>query len=75
MKELNLSRLLDCCCVEISDELYDGLMDYLLNIDIDLNELNVDDLVVNGISVIYNEEVTDDVIVIAEENGISYILS
>ena len=49
MKEFNLMRLMDSCCVTIDREYYDELMDYLLEGDVDLNTLNIDDLVVNGV--------------------------
>jgi len=56
MKEFNLMRLMDSCCVTIDLDYYDELMDYLLEIDIDLNELNIDDLVVNGIQFLDKED-------------------
>jgi len=49
MKEFNLMRLMDSCCVTIDREYYDELMDYLLEGDVDLNELNIDNIVVNGV--------------------------
>ena len=49
MKEFNIMRLMDSCCVIIDKEYYDKLYDYLVDIDVDLNVLNIDDLVVNGI--------------------------
>ena len=33
------------CCVEIDNEYYEELMDYLLETNVDLNTLNIDDLV------------------------------
>jgi len=56
MKEFNLMRLMDSCCVTIDLEYYDELMDYLLEIDVDLNELNIDDLVVNYVQFVDKEE-------------------
>ena len=56
MKEFNLNRLMDSCCVNIDNEYYDELFDYLLEMDVDLNELNIDDLVVNGIQFLDKEE-------------------
>ena len=52
MKQFNLMRLMDSCCVNIDDEYYDELMDYLLEGDVDLNTLNIDDLVVNRVDFI-----------------------
>jgi len=49
MKEFNLNRLMDSCCVTIDIEYYDELFDYLIEGDVDLNTLNIDDLVVNGV--------------------------
>jgi len=59
MKEFNLRRLMDSCCVEIDEDLYDALFDYLIETDVDLNELNVDDLVAN-IWQTYNEDEFDN---------------
>jgi len=56
MKSFNLNRLMMSCCVDIDDEYYEELMDYLLQIDIDLNTLNIDDLVVNGVQWLSKEE-------------------
>ena len=56
MKEFNLNRLMMSCCVDIDNEYYEELMDYLLEIDVDLNTLNIDDLVVNGIQYLDKEE-------------------
>lgn len=56
MKEFNLMRLMDSCCVTIDSEYYDELYDYLIEIDVDLNVLNIDDLVVNGIQFLEKEE-------------------
>ena len=49
MKQFNLNRLMMSCCVNIDNEYYEELMDYLLETGVDLNTLNIDDLVVNGI--------------------------
>ncbi len=49
MKQFNLNRLMMSCCVDIDDEYYEELMDYLLELDVDLNELNIDNIVVNGV--------------------------
>jgi hypothetical protein len=56
MKEFNLNRLMDSCCVNIDNEYYDELFDYLIELDVDLNKLNIDDLVVNGIQFLDKEE-------------------
>jgi len=56
MKEFNLNRLMMSCCVEIDNEYYNELFDYLIMIDVDLNELNIDDLVVNGIQFLDKED-------------------
>jgi len=59
MKEFNLMRLMDSCCVTIDIEYYDELFDYLIESDIDLNILNIDDLVVNGIQFLDKEDAED----------------
>lgn len=55
MKEINLKRLMDSCCVSIDEDYYDELFDYLIEW-VDLNELNIDDLVVNGIQFLDKED-------------------
>jgi hypothetical protein len=67
MKEFNLMRLMDSCCVTIDLEYYDELMEYLLEIDVDLNELNIDDLVVNGVQWLSKEEAEDYELFILKE--------
>ena len=56
MKEFNLKRLMDSCCVTIDPEYYDELMDFLLETGVDLNMLNIDDVVVNGIQFLDKED-------------------
>jgi len=59
MKEFNLNRLMMSCCVNIDDEYYEELYDYLIEIDVDLNTLNIDDLVVNGVQFLDKEDCED----------------
>jgi hypothetical protein len=54
MRELNLRRLMDSCCVSIDEDYYEELFDYLIEW-VDLNELNIDNLVVNGIQFLDKE--------------------
>ena len=56
MKQFNLNRLMMSCCVDIDNEYYEELMDYLLETGVDLNTLNIDDLVVNGIQFLDKED-------------------
>jgi len=56
MKEFNLNRLMMSCCVDIDNEYYEELFDYLIETDVDLNHLNIDDLVVNGIQFLDKED-------------------
>lgn len=56
MKQFNLNRLMMSCCVDIDNEYYEELMDFLLETDVDLNELNIDDLVVNGVQFLDKED-------------------
>ena len=60
MKEFNLMRLMDSCCVTIDKEYYDELMDYLLELNVDLNKLNIDDLVVNGVQFLDKEDFEEE---------------
>lgn len=69
MKEINLMRLMDSCCVTIDSEYYDELYDYLIGIDVDLNELNIDDLIVNGIQYLEKDEAEDYFILKETEDG------
>ena len=69
MKQFNLDRLMMSCCVDIDDEYYEELMDYLLEMDVDLNELNIDDLVVNGIQFLDKEDAEDYYILRETEDG------
>jgi len=69
MKEFNLGRLMDSCCITISDEYYDELFDYLMDTDVDLNTLNIDDLVVNGIQYLENEDLKEDEYYILKRDG------
>jgi len=55
MKEFNLRRLMDSCYVKIDGDYYEELFDYLIDW-VDLNELNIDDLVVNGIQFLNKED-------------------
>ena len=69
MKEFNLNRLMMSCCVDIDDEYYEELYDYLIEIDVDLNTLNIDDLVVNGIEFLDKEDCEDYYILKETDNG------
>jgi hypothetical protein len=69
MKQFNLDRLMMSCCVDIDDEYYEELMDYLLEVDVDLNTLNIDDLVVNGIQFLDKEDAEDYYILKETEEG------
>jgi hypothetical protein len=77
MKKFNLSRLLDACQFSITDELHNALMDYLLEIDVDLNILNIDDLVVNYIQYADSIEdinnLEDYSILVNDDNGVYYL--
>ena len=74
MREFNLTRLMDSCCVTIDPEYYDELFDYLIDTDVDLNTLNIDDLVVNGVSFINKDELSEDYYILSETDEGFYIL-
>jgi len=75
MKEFNLHRLMKSCCVKIEDSYYDELFDYLIDADVDLNTLNIDDLVVNGIMYLETEDyVGRDYIFLAVDEAGAYVL-
>lgn len=69
MKQHNLNTLMMACCVDIDDEYYEELMDYLLETGVDLNELNIDDLVVNSIQFLDKEDTEDYYILRETEDG------
>jgi len=77
MKEMNLKRLMDSCCVDIDREYYDELFDYLIDTEVDLNTVNIDDIVVNAISFIDNDELEkldiDDISLLARTDDGVYI--
>lgn len=79
MKEFNLNRVMQSCCVEIDNDYYDELFDYLMEIDIDLNEINIDDIVVNGISYINREDVEEynleDYMILAKDEDGLWVLN
>ena len=52
MKEFNLKRAMDASpfISSITDETYDALFEYYINIDIDLNEINIDNDIINWIT-------------------------
>lgn len=77
MKEFNLARLMDSCCVTIDGDYYDELFDYLIDIDVDLNELNIDDLVVNGVQYLTDEDVNncwDDYYILKKDDNGAYVI-
>ena len=77
MKEFNLTRLMDSCCVTIDDEYYDELFDYLIENDVDLNELNIDDLVVNDIQYLTDDDVDgnfEDYYILKKDDNGAYVI-
>jgi len=78
----NISRLLNACpFLDDDGELKAGLENFLYEIDADLNCINIDDLVVNGIVFIdrdeyesFNDERKEDLTIIAEKNEGLWIL-
>ena len=74
MKDMNLSRLLESCCVTIPDDLQDALHEYLMEIDVDLNTLNVDDLFVNWVQYLTNDQITEDYHILVEDEDGAYVI-
>ena len=77
MKEMNLTRLLESCCVAIPDKVQDALFDYLMESDVDLDTLNVDDLYVNGVQYLEddeNEDYTEDYHLLVKDEGGGYYI-
>ena len=56
MKAFNLNRIMMSCCVDIDNEYFEELHDFLMETDVDLNTLNIDDVVVNGVQWLSKEE-------------------
>ncbi len=77
MKEMNLERLLNACCVKIPEDVKEALFDYLIETDVDLNELNVDNLWVNGIQWISHNDIDHEqkyIILFINDEGIYVLL-
>tara|TARA_R110002074_G_scaffold86811_1_gene191580 strand:- start:243 stop:482 length:240 start_codon:yes stop_codon:yes gene_type:complete len=74
MKELNLTRLMDACCITINEDYYDELHDLIIELDLDLNTINIDNLVVNGIQFLSKDEYDDEYCVLKEESEGAYII-
>ena len=68
MKEFNLIRLLDACCVSIPNEVHNALFDYLLRIDVDLNTVNIDHLYVNSVRTIARNELKEEHHILVDED-------
>jgi len=69
----NISRLLDACPFIDDRELRAGLENFLYEHDVDLNCINIDDLVVNGITFVdrdeydeFSDEKKEDLMIVAE---------
>lgn len=83
MKEFNLKKLIQSSMFYNSFSLneIDGIYDYLLEIDVDLNTINIDDFLVNGSYRISEEEYNDmsreekDDIVLFAKDGNSLLVS
>ena len=60
MKDSNLTTLMDNCCIEINEEFFDELHDYLMETEVDLNTINIDNLVVNGIQYLKKVDCTEE---------------
>lgn len=74
MFEMNLERLLDSCCVEIPNKINEALFDYLVELDVDLNTVNIDDIYVNGVQYLEDTEDTEDYyLLVKNENGGYYV--
>ncbi len=55
MKEHNLLKLLDSCCVTIPRDVKEALFDYLIDY-VDLNEVNIDDIYINNVYFLNKDE-------------------
>tara|TARA_R110000796_G_scaffold194914_2_gene311272 strand:+ start:357 stop:596 length:240 start_codon:yes stop_codon:yes gene_type:complete len=75
MKEMNLTRLMDACCVTINEDYYDELHDLIIELDLDLNTINIDNLVVNGIYFLSKEECNDEHCILKEDSEGAYIIN
>tara|TARA_R110000850_G_scaffold248180_1_gene373120 strand:+ start:290 stop:571 length:282 start_codon:yes stop_codon:yes gene_type:complete len=62
MKQFNLQRLMNASpyIEQISDTANNALFDYYIGIDISLNDINVDDDIINGITETTIEEFKED---------------
>lgn len=74
MKEFNLTRLMDACCVTIDEDYYDELHELIIELDLNLNTINIDNLVVNGIQFLDRGEYTEEDMILKEESEGAYII-
>jgi len=73
-RDFNLGRLMNSCCIDIDDDVYSELYDYILESGISMDDLNIDDLVVNSLSYYSKEEceeygIEDFIILKEDEDG------
>ena len=74
MYEMNLSRLLDACCVNIPPNQWNAMYDYFIENEIDLNCINIDNLYVNGVSYIDLEDIKEKHTILVQADGGYYLM-
>tara|TARA_R110002095_G_scaffold108732_1_gene95205 strand:- start:4 stop:243 length:240 start_codon:yes stop_codon:yes gene_type:complete len=74
MKEMNLTRLMNACCVTINEDYYDELHGLIIELNLDLNTINIDNLVVNGIQFLNKYDCNDEYCILKEESEGAYII-
>jgi len=71
---MNLSRLLDACCINIPKDQWNAMYDYFIEHEIDLNCINIDNLYVNGTGFISYGNEREEHIKLLEADGGYYVI-
>jgi len=79
MKRFNIMRLIDASAFEsnLSDVAKDALVDYLIDTGATLDNINIDDMIVNGISAIDEDEYKeykDDLYLLVQDGDTYYAM-
>tara|TARA_R110000803_G_scaffold34012_2_gene74404 strand:+ start:2626 stop:2865 length:240 start_codon:yes stop_codon:yes gene_type:complete len=74
MKAINLTKIMDSCCVTIDEDYYEELHDLIIELDLDLNTINMDNLVINGIQFLSKDECNEEHCILKESYEGFYII-
>jgi len=74
MKAINLTKIMDSCCVTIDEDYYEELHDLIIELDLDLNTINMDNLVINCIQFLSKDECNEEDCILKEGYEGFYII-